>query len=82
MSLEENVHPESGLQLFSHLSFAVIGLIIVWRGLSSRAMHRSLIIGMRGQPVVPMGMGLRIVKVVVGTSLAVLSTLLALGVVK
>jgi len=76
------VHPESGLGLLSHVGFAVLGVLFALRGLRGSALHQSLPMRLSGKPAVPMTLGWRIVSVSLGLFLAVVSTLLALGLVR
>ena len=76
------MHPESGLLLLSHIGFAVLGLVFALRGLRGSSLHQSLPMRLSGKPAVQMNLGWRIVSVSLGLFLAVVSTLLALGLVR
>jgi len=65
----------------SRLGWAVLGLITVWHGLTATR-YRSLPMRLWGKPSVPMQFGHRVLFVSVGLFLAVISALLAFGVVQ
>lgn len=75
------MHPESGLGLLSHVGFALLGVVFALRGLRGMSLQ-SLPMRLSGKPAVPMALGWRIVSVSLGLFLAVVSTLLALGLVR
>jgi hypothetical protein len=56
-----------------------LGLAFVYKGLRRSAQHHSLLMRWRGEPAVPMGIGWRAVLVSLGSFLAIISFLLALG---
>ena len=76
------MHPESGLGLLSHVGFALLGVVFALRGLRGMSLHQSLPMRLSGKLAVPMALGWRIVSVSLGLFLAVVSTLLALGLVR
>jgi len=69
------------LGVLSHLGWAVLGLITVWHGLTGTR-YRSLLMRLRGKPGVPMQLGHRLLFLSVGMFLAVMSVLVASGLVQ
>ena len=67
------------LGLAEHLLSMALGLAFVYKGLRRSAQHHSLLMRWRGEPAVPMGIGWRAVLVSLGSFLAIISILLALG---
>jgi len=67
------------VRLAEHLLSMTLGLYFVNKGLRRSAQHHSLLMRWRGEPSVPMGLGWRVVMVSLGSFLAVISILLALG---
>lgn len=67
--------------VLSRLGWAILGLITVWHGLTQTT-YRSLPMRLTGKPGVPMRLGHRVLLVSIGIFLAVVSVLLALGLVQ
>jgi hypothetical protein len=76
------MHPESGLGLLSHIGFAVLGFVFALRGFRGSSLHWSFSTRSSGKQAVTINLGWRIVSVSLGLFLAVVSTLLALGLMK
>jgi hypothetical protein len=70
------------LKLISHLSYAVLGGMLVYHGLKRSSTFRSLPMRWRGAPAVPIARTHRVILVSLGLSLVVVSVLLAFGVVQ
>jgi len=80
------VHSQSTLGLISHLGFAVLGLCLVLFGLTRPSARHPLAMRWREGRIepaaVPMNLGLRVFTVLLGLFLAVISLLLAFGIVR
>jgi hypothetical protein len=70
------------LGTISHLCFALLGGMLIYKGLKPSSLHRSLPMMWRNEAAVPISLGVRVILVFLGASLAVLSVLLALKIVR
>jgi hypothetical protein len=69
------------LGVLSRLGWAVLGLITAWHGLTGTT-YRSLPMRIAGKPAVTMQLGHRVLLISLGAFLAVVSVLLAFGIVQ